>query len=337
MKTSPDNFRQALLDRTLALLWHQWTLLGIPGHQGTGDEDRIIDPESLLLLTSGVARFDPRLLDEVTNWLRRYGRLVNIQRLKGISGQYAFGNPRVLAALAATVLQNSRLAKWHAIEALAEPRTGDEPLFRNTDGSPMPVFGKPDPFYKKFGYFRSPQKFRDDTSPPQVKSPALLLVKLRALFGVNARAEIIAALLTTPSAHPSALARLTAYLPRSVQDTLNEMALSGHVLSARSKGSREKFFSLRPEDWDFLLARPDTRFPTWTNWPIHFSLLHDVLQALMEGKQTSRMAMALRFREIFDRHYPALVEAGLAGPLSGVAQESGLEFLETFLTRITHL
>jgi hypothetical protein len=339
MTTSLNRFRQTLLEGALALLWRQWTLLGIPSHEGPKSEIeyRIIDPESLLLLTTELGRFDARLLDEATNWLRQYGRLINIQRLKGIYRQHELGDGRVLSAIACTVLQNSRLAKWRAIESLAEPRVGKEPLFRNLNGAPSPVFGKADPSFEKFGFFRGVQKPRNDASDPQVKNPDLLLVKLRALFGVNARAEIIAALLSTQFTHPSALARRTGYLPRSVQETLNEMALSGHLVTERPKGSREKFFSLRPGDWNFLITWPGQKFPQWIAWAIIFALIQNALRVLYNEKQGSLMATALRFREIFDRHYPALAEAGVAGHFSDTSHESGLKFLEAFLTEITNL
>lgn len=339
MATSLHKFREPLLEASLGLLWRQWTLLGVPGYAGDrqGDDYRVVDPESLLLLTSELGRFDARLLDEVLNWLRQHGRFINIQRLKSLQQQHGVGNKRVLSAMAATLLENSRLAKWRAIEMLAETGKGEEPLFWNPDGSPLPVFGKPDPFFQRFGYFRGMQHPRRDASPPKVQSPDLLLIKLRALFGVNARAEIISALLTARSSHPSGLARRTGYLPRSVQDILNEMAFSGHVIACRPKGSREKFFSLRPGDWNFLITWSEPKFPQWVDWPVIFSLLQNSLLALYETKLASPLAAALRFREIFDLHHPALSEAGLAGHFSGSVHQSGLNFMEAFLAELTNL
>lgn len=339
MTTSLTESRARLVESTLSLLWRQWTLLGVPGQLSPEDssDPRIIDPESLLLLTSVLGRFDARLLDEVTNWLLQYGRLINIQRLKGIHRQHRLGDDLVLSAIAATVLQNSRLAKWQTIQALAQPRTATEPLFRSIDGKPAPAFGKPDPFFARYGLFRGLQKTRDDASPPRVESPAVLLMKLRALFGINARAEIIATLLSTTHSHPSALARRTAYLPRSIQDTLNEMALSGHVVTQRAKGSREKYFSLRPNDWHFLITWPKPKFPLWTDWAVLFSLIQDATETLYVEGNPSQKAIALRFREIFDTHYPLLAEAGLAGHFQRTSQRSGTDFLDSFLAEIISL
>jgi hypothetical protein len=335
MTTLLEKYKAPLLEAALALAWRQWSLLGIPGYEeASRSEHRIIDPESLLLLTTELGRFDARLLDEVQNWLRQHGRLINIQRLKSIHQQHSFGNAHVLSAIATTLLENSRLAKWRAIEALAEESADEISLFRNPDGSPAPIFGKADPAYRRVGYFRGVQKPRRDITPPQVQISDLLLIKLRALFGVNARAEILAALLTTESSHPSAVARRTGYLPRSVQDVLNEMALSGHVITGRPKGTREKYFSLRPNEWNFLITWPEPDFPDWVDWTILFALLHDSLLALFDKKRESSLATAMRFREIFDLHFPALSEAGLAGYFARSAHSSGMKFLDAFLKEI---
>ncbi len=344
MKTSLNNFRHDLLNGAVSLLWSQWSLLGVPGQQierRRESADRlVIDPEALLLVTSELGRFDARLFDESLNWLRQYGKLINIQRLKGILHLHALGNRQVLAAMASTVLENSRLSKWRAIESLAAKRSGSDSLFKNADGAPSPNFGANDPHFEKFGLFRGLAQARANATAPKVASHSdLLLIKLRALFGVNARAEIIAALLSLQVARPSALARRIAYLPRSVQDTLNEMALSGHIISERS---REKHFSLRPGDWNFLMtwvaADPQSapKFPRWIDWTVVFALLQDTITALYseELKKASPLMAALRLREIYERHSPRLAETGLAEDFINTSRRSGLEFLEAFLAEL---
>ena len=341
MKTSLNSFRHDLLDSVLSLLWRQWTLLGVSGQQlerhNENTERFIIDPEPLLLVTSELGRFDARLFDESLNWLRQYGKLINIQRLKGILQQRILGNPQVLAAMASTVLENRRLSKWRTIESMGKERAGSDSLFRTINEASLTV-SSPDPHFKKFGFIRGTSTARPNATPPQVASYSeLLLVKLRALLGVNARAEIIAALLSLQVAHPSALARRIAYLPRSVQDTLNEMTLSGHITSERS---REKYFSLRPGDWNFLMTwdapNPQSapRFPRWIDWTVVFALLQDTINLLHadEMKTASPLMAALRLREIYERHSPRLAETGLAENFTNTSRRSGTEFLDSFLT-----
>lgn len=349
MPTSLHSYRQAVLESALALLWRQWVLLGIPGHaRASGNQPEIIDPEALLLVTSELGRFDARLFEEVLRWLENFGKLINIQRLRSLHLAHALGDPRVLATVASTLLKkNRRLAKWNAIASLAPVAPGREPLFLNPDGTGTPIFGEPDPVFEQYGFFRtasvaasSKRAAADSLARNIAHHPELLLMKLRALFGVNARAEIIAALLAQSSSHPAVLARRIGYLPRSVQDTLNEMALSGLLASNRAPGSREKYFTLRSADWTFLLPSSETSaFPTWITWPALFALLQDTIVALYSPKLggASELMLALRLREIFDRHYPTLSEAGLAGRFMKSSQASGRHFIDILLEELAAL
>ena len=104
---------------------------------------------------------------------------------------------------------------------------------------------------------------------PDPRSRGNLLFALRALFGVNARAEIMAWLLSHDSGHPAAIARSTGYFSKSIQQTLNEMEESGQVISVRQ--GREKMFRVRAQDWRFLApvtaSDGDSKpFPRWVDW-----------------------------------------------------------------------
>jgi len=337
MTTSLENSRADLLHSALDLLWRQWTLLGVPGHapETAPSLPRIIDPEALLLFTTELGRYDARLLDEVTNWLRQYARLINVQRLKTLHHTHHLGDTAALSALAATLLQNARMAKWKTLASLAEPPPEPRALFLREDGGDLPAHGPIDPVYAAYGLTRGLQPVRSDARPPQIDHPGVLLIKLRALFGVSARAEIIAALLTEESAHPAALAHRIGYLPRTVQDNLNEMALSGHVAGARVPGLREKHFALRPHDWQFLITWEARSFPSWVEWAVRFALVQDALGLLAGRFGPPDLTVALRFREIYERHYPALSRAGLAGRFTRTAHASGIEFAGAFLSELS--
>ena len=60
-----------------------------------------------------------------------------------------------------------------------------------------------------------------------VQNPACLLIRLRALLGINARAEILCLLASAQEMHPSEAARMTGYYQKTIQTTLVEMAQSG--------------------------------------------------------------------------------------------------------------
>ena len=353
-----ETYRQTLVESVLTLLWRQWSLLGVPGHEGRGSDSQspaigcIIDPEALLLATSEIGRFDARLFDEALHWLQEYGRLINIQRLKTLSQTSYLGNPNVLAAIAAIVSQNSRLTKWKALQIpAAATASGNDPqtLFKSATGHRSSIdptsklHGNADPHFLSYGFIRGPYILRRDATAPQVaRNPELLLIKLRALIGVNARAEIIAALLSSPNctAHPSGLAAQTGYLARSLQDILNEMAISGHVFITRSKRAREKYFILRQEDWNFLITwGSPQQFPVWINWSTIFSLLQDTITTLYSSpfEKASPLMAALQCRKIYERHLPALTDIGLARHFTATSVASGADFPSAFLGEIIAL
>ena len=91
-----DEFQELLLD----FLWRQWSALGVAGHAKHSDP-WIIDPEALLLITCTLGRHDPRLFDEMLDWVKTNGTFINTLRLKRIlrteqfSGARACGRGRI--------------------------------------------------------------------------------------------------------------------------------------------------------------------------------------------------------------------------------------------------
>src|SRR5580692_7384971 len=77
------DFREALLDRLLMFLWRQWSALGVLGASAT-EEEWIIDPEPLLVFSLELARYEPRLFDEILAWLVVNGELLDTARLRRI-------------------------------------------------------------------------------------------------------------------------------------------------------------------------------------------------------------------------------------------------------------
>jgi hypothetical protein len=76
--------RQDLQGRLAAFLWRQWAQMGILATAEHRDR-WAADPEALLLLSFEVGREEPRLFEEVLDWLVRNERLISIQRLRNLA------------------------------------------------------------------------------------------------------------------------------------------------------------------------------------------------------------------------------------------------------------
>lgn len=338
MTNSPKDSGDRLLSQLLDFLWRQWTTLGAPGNRVSGG-DWIIDPEALVLITTELGRFDSRLLDTAIDWLYAHGQLINLQRLRRLKGLWGMGDERVLAGIAEILVERSVLRKWQSLRETSHFQEPDEPLFLKTDGSALPVLGEPDPRFQKFGLLRSRWEPRSQCQPPRSDHSGNLLLMLRALFGVNARAEIMAWLLTHESGHPAAISKATAYFPKSIQTTLNEMAASGQIRSERH--GREKIFALRREEWCFLITWPDPReYPRWINWPPVFSFAFRTLTLLREAEKTpggSERLRAMQQRGFLDEVAPAVREAGLRPHLTAHTDLKGSQLTEAILRDASHL
>ena len=291
MNRSRERFRELALD----FLWRQWSALGVAGRARASDH-WIIDPEALLVATTSLGR-EPRLFDEVLDWLNTNGQTLNLQRLKNLAQR--FGQLSVLEAMAEHLAQRSIHSKWKTLLVKEPEGIIPERLF-----PAVPVFGPADELFARRGWLRGPVKLRQLSEPADPHRPTNLLVKLRALFGMQARAEVMAYLLAVESGHPGEMAERLAYFPRTLQTTLNDMARSGHVLSRRE--GHEKRFWLRRDEWRFLLTWParegeDTpEFPRWVDWASFFAAVESVAVFLdrteLMGAPDAVQAIELRTR-----------------------------------------
>ena len=278
MTNSLANSNSELRRSILVLLWRQWSALGLAGH-GSAGGNAMVDPEALLLFSTVFARHDARLFDEIADWLRQNGVWINVLRLSRLQREYALGDASVLGALAEHMTTDSTHTKWKVFAKRKEEPDADlRWLFPK-----LGTFGEPDATFKAWGWLRPELEQRGLSRPPRPNQPAAFLIKLRALFGRQSRAEVFAWLLTHESGHPAEIARATAYFRGSVQNVLNELELSGHVFATRE--GREKHFVARRDQWRFLLtweAGGAPEYPRWVPWAAVFTLVrrfHDLVES----------------------------------------------------------
>ena len=337
MDISFQNSRTNLVQRLLDFLWHQWSILGVAG-QSDAAENRIIDPEALLLVTTRFGRYDSRLLDEVIDWLTTNGQRINLQRLRRLHDEWPLADPRVLAAISHMLSKQSVMRKWRALATPIAAEVQPEPLFMGMDGIATPVFGAPDPDFLRYGLLRGPVECRRMSRSPDSRQAANLLCTLRALFGTNARAEIIAWLLTHESGHPAAIARDTGYFSKSIQHTLNEMEDSGRIHSRRE--GREKIFWLKPADWNLLAAgSAPAGFPLWVDWMPMFYAMHIFVDALGEAglDEAPPQIQSIQLRQAIATAMSALTRAGLAQRLTASGKQSGEGLIAAFFVDLEML
>lgn len=335
MATSLTSYRERFIELLLRFTWRQWSALGVAGH-ATSNDPWIVDPEALLLLSTTIARHDPRLFDEIFDWLQQNGPWINLQRLARLQKDHGLGERTILAALGQHLAKDSAHFKWKILTwrvAKDPPKTEPEALFHG-----VPLLGSPDEIFLRWGWVRAPATLRGMSQVPKADQPATFLIKLRALFGRMARAEVIGWLLTHESGHAAEIASSVGYFPRSIQLVLNDLLVSGHVRAVRV--GREKRFAIRRDEWRFLITWSDgTEFPRWIDWAPLFSALAIFLDALAKPglDEHSDRFQAIQLREALDRALPALAQAGLAHQLKATRELRGTELISAFIEDISSL
>lgn len=298
-----SSFSDRLLDVLLQFLWRQWSALGMAGYARTQDP-WMIDPEALLLFSLPIARNDPRLFDEIIDWLHQNGALISLQRLQTLSKEHQLGDLTLLRPVAEEMASTSLHAKWRLLEKMGSPdpaATALRPLFEG-----VPVFAEPDPHFQRWGWQRGRIELRGMSQAPRPDQPATFLFKLRSLFGRQVRAEVMAWLLSHEHGHPAEIARQTGYFARSVQLVLNELENSGLIRSFRI--GREKQFSLLHSQWRFLISwSPAETFPIWIAWPPLFQTLQTFITCLSQPglDERSERFQSIKLREALNDSMPA--------------------------------
>ena len=264
--------------------WGQWTALGVDAT--VEPDDAVVDPEALVALTAELGDADARLRDLSTDWCLAYGRYVNGSRLRQVCRE--LGTPgEAIGEYVATVTA--------------------------AGGPSWPMATQPRPGYERRG------KARMDTAT----SLARLRIRLRAAFGVNARADILAALLAASPHELTAadLARATRFTKPNVASALDALTLAGLVVARPI--ANERRIGLPPK----LHVLPGLRAPVaQSDWVSRFGV------ALAVHRFAERDGMSTTVRAIEARR---LIE-GLARRMSAESipmpnlDATGDEFASTF-------
>ncbi|HWB04498.1 MAG TPA: hypothetical protein VG796_15830 [Verrucomicrobiales bacterium] len=328
--------RARCLEAVLDLLWRQWCSLGVAGHARAANPERIIDPEALLLATTSLGREDPRLFDEALDWLAQFGGLINLQRVKNLHRMTGLGDARVLGAVADLLATTAGQPKWRVL-AGKSARAGDiRPLFDGMAGR------KSDPVFLAHGLSRGPVTLRGLSRPPNPTAPPNVLLALRALIGVSARAETILCLAGGAALKASEIAHRTGYTARTLQLLLQEMTLSGHVITheppARAttagKRGRQRRYLIRPDDWQFL--NEGQPLAEWRPWAAVLVFVQEVIERLPLSDQPAKhpAVVSSQLRDLLTERAPDLALSGVLVDLDFRSSSSGEELVRVLVERL---
>jgi hypothetical protein len=285
MQTSA--IRDEVRERARDFAWDQWSQLGLLARTGRRDA-WAMDPEALLLFTFEVGRDDPRLFDEVLDWLAVNERLVSVQRLRNLARDDA-DRAQLAAVLEWLAQRGSRSrspARWRPPDR-RPPSPDDDPapqpaerLFRDS-GAPIP---QPDQAFLAHGWLKPPSGPELRSGPPDMTAPVSFALRLRQLLGLGARAEVVRILLGTdaPRVNAAVVARAAAYSKRNVHEALGGLRAAG-VVDVVEVGSQLRYHAPR-ERWAELFDVPPSAIPYHRDWPELLYALRRIIRWLCEPR-----------------------------------------------------
>jgi hypothetical protein len=247
---------QGLLD----FAWRQWAQIGVSATVAGADK-WAVDPEALILFTIGIGRRDPRLFDEMLDWMAFNHELLSMQRLRNLAGRFPV--PTGLVAAVTTWTRQDASLNLPASQQ-ADPGRVPEPVF-----SPdvLAFVSQPDPVFAEHGFMRPPAVRTGKSHEPDPALPVNLSFRLRRLFGPGGRSETMRVLLTCPD-RPLDAARIAdeaGFAKRNISDVLTSLTTSGVIRAAWA--GNERHFTADRERWAlFLGLTGPAGLPSFVSW-----------------------------------------------------------------------
>ncbi|MES2658108.1 MAG: hypothetical protein V4689_05790 [Verrucomicrobiota bacterium] len=301
METTELHQHQRLQEALRDFLWDQWVALGLAGHASGKPVPFVIDPEALLLATLRFAMDEGRFRGEVLDWLTQNGALLSVQRMKNFDLSMRVAPPESVRALAA-FMEKAGYRNWKTLQTRVS--SGAKLEFSESTGRGM-------------------------SQAPDSARPEAFLLRMRMLFGVNARAEVITWLLTHTDGHAARIARETGWFSKSVQAILNDLEQAG-MLIARTEGKRKEV-TLHPRG---DIWHPDLAMPLhWFSQAPFYLGIHHVLRTLEQANQPelSAAARAITIRRDLVPLETSFRLAGLGDLYTGANKERGEALIERFM------
>lgn len=216
------------VDKALAdLAWSLWSGLGVAGVDQQ-HKNCLISLEELIILTAVVAESDPRLRDEALDWCYKYHNFVSISRLRTLVNELGEQVYEPFSLFAVT-LNSIAQTKW--------------PVFKEVTPLRVVLSGK--------------------STLPSCEAPALLNLRLRAMFGVGIRADLLTFCLTRSANTLTVIDTVKiGYNKRSLAEVLEFFVQSG-LLTSSIVGNRRLYTLSKLDELNVLLGSLPKIAPDW--------------------------------------------------------------------------
>jgi len=335
MEMSLEGFPRSILEKMLDICWRQWSALGV--YTNVAPETKwAIDPEALICAAMFYGRYDPRLFDEVLDWISVNRKIISFDRLKKITDIFGAKCKACLGASMEAVAVEKKsprfvlpVDKWKEFRLVEE-----ESLFLSWGSEKDRGYdiSEADPIFRTWGFLRNELNLRGLSGKPDMRNSVNLFLRLRKLLGVTSRASILGYLLLKGDGNSTQISKAVNVNQRNVYRILNEMA-EGEFLPQRSSG-RESVFFIDRESWNkFLDVDKGLRFIRWAGVFSAFQLLLEDWAQNREAYSTAYLASS-RMRDISSRFLKGLDMDGVDYMIPDLSHHRGESYFHAFAEHI---
>lgn len=292
--------------------WRQWRSLNGSGRSLAsnkgGPAEAIIDPEALVLMSLVVRHRERRLQDLVSWWAKVGASLMSVQRMRTLLAAY----PRSLR----------QDAGWFASLCMQEGDQRWKPLAQ-ASGATIPL--------------------RKGKGPRVLAllQPSTLMLRLRAGFGVGAKADVLTFLIGATASRARGevgstvrtISAAASYTWASISRALGDMKLARLV---KASGNRPARFAVDVDAWARLLQVTND-IPSWRSWAQVYAFLAACIEWAKDARSPTvkPVVAASRARDVVDGAEPMLTWNGIDVPDPQL--HVGERYLDAFRGLVTDL
>lgn len=266
------------IDENLAhLAWSLWTEIGVAGLERR-HRDFLIVPEELIILTSALSEFDPRLRDEALDWCIHYHRFISPIRLHILAKKHEEYIARPFSVFSATLNVAADIrTKWAVL----------------TNTSPLKLQPSGKSILRSF------------------EIPSMLNFRLRSFLGVGAKADILAFLLAEEREGFIASDLLeTGYSKRHIAAILEDLAAAG-ILSESQIRNQLRYAFVRRDQFIKLLGDIPKKL---VHWHRILAVLLPIRACLQDVEDTPVGVRVIDMRNLLNKLSSQLLQLKLSPP-----------------------
>lgn len=307
-----DRIAGLVSDTAVSITWGQWGTVGATGSRSTASrEQSIIDPEALVLASISFRNSERRLGDFLAWWAEVGSKLISIQRLKTMRSRFQLSLDSDLEGFAFLALEAGD-RRWSRFAGGTFPHWAERP--------------------------------RKGTDAPDLSDAATLMLRLRAGFGVNAKADALAYLIGREGAQVTVqeITTATGYSKVAIGNALRDMVMARFVAATSAHPTR---YFVDINSWAHLLypgqssnlETGSSSLPRWTHWSDVLAFLARSRVLLSEAIESdfTEYVISSKLRDLTVEFRDGLTKRGIR--VSEYLAYRGTEFLSGFKSLVEDL